>query len=232
MIYGDDPLKLNNYNYSPSLVAIIQSGNLYVYAMNNPVTYVDENGKIAIPSIIINAGIGATISEGAQIVRNLKNGNEWSQGVVRALVAGGASGLVSTVQVAKLGTALSAVIMGGAGNTLSDIIKGNISLNNLNSAGSSFLVGAVAGGVGYGFGESLLSYADNLWGNLSRTAQKQAIKRLNYVDQSRVNIVLQKMKNGATENAYRQWVKDYGFDVVLAATVAGFGGEFLSELLD
>ena len=30
MIYGDDPLKLNNYNYSPSLVAIIQSGNLYV----------------------------------------------------------------------------------------------------------------------------------------------------------------------------------------------------------
>ena len=53
-----------------------------------------------------------------------------------------------------------------------------------------------------------------------------------YVDQSMVNIVLQKMKNGATENAYRQWVEDYGFDVVLAATVAGFGGEFLSELLD
>ena len=44
MIYGDDPLKLNNYNYSPSLVAIIQSGNLYVYAMNNPITYVNENG--------------------------------------------------------------------------------------------------------------------------------------------------------------------------------------------
>ena len=44
MLYGDDPLKLNNYNYSPSLVAIIQSGNLYVYAMNNPITYVNENG--------------------------------------------------------------------------------------------------------------------------------------------------------------------------------------------
>ena len=44
MIYGDDPLKLNNYNYSPSLVAIIQSGNLYVYAMSNPVMYVNENG--------------------------------------------------------------------------------------------------------------------------------------------------------------------------------------------
>ena len=26
------------------LVAIIQSGNLYVYAMNNPITYVNENG--------------------------------------------------------------------------------------------------------------------------------------------------------------------------------------------
>ena len=44
MLYGDDPLKLNNYNYSPSLVAIIQSGNLYVYAMSNPVMYVNENG--------------------------------------------------------------------------------------------------------------------------------------------------------------------------------------------
>ena len=32
-VNGDDLLELNNYNYSPSLVAIIQSGNLYVYVM-------------------------------------------------------------------------------------------------------------------------------------------------------------------------------------------------------
>ena len=195
-------------------------------------TYVDENGEFAISSAVISAGVGAVISGGAQIVRNLSSGNKWNQGVVRALAAGGISGLVSTITIAKLGTALSAVIMGGLGNTASDVIKGNISLKDFNGAGSSFLVGAVSGGVGYGLGESLLGFADNLWSNLSRTAQKQAIKRLNYVDQSMVNIVLQKMKNGATENAYRQWVKDYGFDVVLAATVAGFGGEFLSELLD
>ena len=176
MIYGDDPLKLNNYNYSPSLVAIIQSGNLYVYAMSNPVTYVDENGEFAISSAVISAGVGAVISGGAQIVRNLSSGNKWNQGVVRALAAGGISGLVSTITIAKLGTALSAVIMGGLGNTASDVIKGNISLKDFNGAGSSFLVGAVSGGVGYGLGESLLGFADNLWSNLSRTAQKASNK--------------------------------------------------------
>ena len=90
-------------------------------------TYVDENGEFAISSAVISAGVGAVISGGAQIVRNLSSGNKWNQGVVRALAAGGISGLVSTITIAKLGTALSAVIMGGLGNTASDVIKGNIS---------------------------------------------------------------------------------------------------------
>ena len=54
MIYGDDPLTLNNYNYSPSLVAIIRSGNLYVYAMNNPTRYTDPTGELVWPGEIHN----------------------------------------------------------------------------------------------------------------------------------------------------------------------------------
>ena len=58
MLYGDDPLKLNNYTYAPSLAAIIQSGNLYVYAMSNPTRYTDPSGEIAwIPVLKFGAGV-------------------------------------------------------------------------------------------------------------------------------------------------------------------------------
>jgi hypothetical protein len=53
MIFGDDPmllreyedpLGLNAYTYSPDIQAIRQSGNLYVYCMNNPIAFVDPTG--------------------------------------------------------------------------------------------------------------------------------------------------------------------------------------------
>ncbi len=49
MIYGDDPLKLNGYTMVPNIHAIMQSGNLYVYCMNNPIMYVDTTGDLACP---------------------------------------------------------------------------------------------------------------------------------------------------------------------------------------
>jgi hypothetical protein len=55
MIYGDNPNKINEredalglkaYTYAPSISSIMQSGNLYVYGLNNPVTYLDVTGRI------------------------------------------------------------------------------------------------------------------------------------------------------------------------------------------
>ena len=53
-IYGDNPQKTNEredrlgiqtYTYVPQIAAVLQSGNLYVYCMNDPVMYVDPNGN-------------------------------------------------------------------------------------------------------------------------------------------------------------------------------------------
>lgn len=61
MIYGDDPVRwnerdadendplgLNTYTYLPDATAMMQSGNLYVYGMNNPNKYTDPFGTFAI----------------------------------------------------------------------------------------------------------------------------------------------------------------------------------------
>ena len=50
MMFGDSPT-LHNNRHMPSIHAILQAGNLYVYTMNNPVTWVDPSGRTAIPAI-------------------------------------------------------------------------------------------------------------------------------------------------------------------------------------
>ena len=70
-IYGDNPQKINeredklglkSYSYAPQITAVMQSGNLYVYGVNNPVLYQDFTGEsIILVSIIIGAVVGAAL---------------------------------------------------------------------------------------------------------------------------------------------------------------------------
>ena len=64
-IYGDDPRKINEredalgnklYSYSPEISAIWQSGNLYAYALNNPVFYCDTSGNAAVATALLIIG--------------------------------------------------------------------------------------------------------------------------------------------------------------------------------
>ena len=50
-IYSDNPQKINeredklglkSYSYAPQITAVMQSGNLYVYGVGNPVTYMES----------------------------------------------------------------------------------------------------------------------------------------------------------------------------------------------
>ena len=66
MVYGDEPLSLNAYTYMPDVAAITQSGNLYVYGLNNPVMYRDPSGEAA-AAILKGAwaiGGGAALADG------------------------------------------------------------------------------------------------------------------------------------------------------------------------
>ena len=51
MIFGDVPI-FRAGRMVPSRHAILQAGNLYVYAMNNPLMYVDPSGRVAAPIIV------------------------------------------------------------------------------------------------------------------------------------------------------------------------------------
>ena len=77
-IYGDNPQKINEredklglktYSYVPQITAIMQSGNLYVYGVSNPVAYVDRDGKIALELTAAFLAVLAAFAEefGAEI---------------------------------------------------------------------------------------------------------------------------------------------------------------------
>ena len=89
MIYGDNPQKINErqdaqgltaYTYVPQISAIMQSGNLYVYAVNNPVLYCDPSGDIVISALgwlFIGAFVGAILGGGMNMIGQRINGTAW-----------------------------------------------------------------------------------------------------------------------------------------------------------
>ena len=92
-LYGDDPLELNGYTV-PSIAAVMQSTNLYVYCMGNPVLFIDISGQVITPANIIGALIGAGI--GALIGLAISNAFELS-GWQKAAAIGGSSLIVGIV---------------------------------------------------------------------------------------------------------------------------------------
>jgi pimeloyl-ACP methyl ester carboxylesterase len=44
MIYGSNPVKMSHGVLKPNILAIMQSGNLFAYALNNPIRYSDPSG--------------------------------------------------------------------------------------------------------------------------------------------------------------------------------------------
>ena len=117
-IYGDQPQKrAYGGGYMPQLSAVLQSGNLYVYGINNPVMYADLTGEsIILTSIIIGAAVGAVLGGGiAAATTHAQLGYvDWKWVAVGAGAGGivgglGGWGVGSAIQAANAAAAAAAV---------------------------------------------------------------------------------------------------------------------------
>ena len=111
-IYGDNPQKINeredklglkSYSYAPQITAVMQSGNLYVYGVGNPVMYADMSGNFVITTAALLIGAGALLfgTVGGLIGNHIANENGvtgWGKagyiagGAAIGAIAGGAAG--------------------------------------------------------------------------------------------------------------------------------------------
>jgi len=94
MIYGD--LKNNDV---PDMLSMMQSNNLYGYTLNNPVNYLDLDGKAVVTgTIILIVVVGAAVGGGANVGYQLWINDgcwdsiHWEEVVVSALAGGFAAG--------------------------------------------------------------------------------------------------------------------------------------------
>jgi len=111
MIYGDDP-----DNKFPLISAITQSTNLYVYCGNNPLGYVDPDGKLLMVATgLIGAVVGGVVGA---IYSYAKHGKVSWQSVAAGAAIGGAIGLTGGAATAYLvtgsTTASSGMVVAGA----------------------------------------------------------------------------------------------------------------------
>ena len=151
MLYGDDPLKLNNYNYAPSLAAIIQSGNLYVYAMSNPTRYTDPSGESVIAAIIGKATIVGMLRGLTTGVLYQNSGKRFDAGFLNSFVSEFSS---------SFGSDIGTVLGGPTGTYIGSIIG--------TSLGAAF--GSIA--------EDYVYNADKTWSDIFASAGKAAAQNL------------------------------------------------------
>ena len=131
MIYGDNPQKINEredklglktYSYAPQIIAVVQSGNLYVYAVGNPVMYADEDGEMAkLVKAAIHGAINGII---AAMTSDAENTTDYVIDIATAFGSGFLSDFNNPI--------LSLIISLG-GETLKYVINGELTFDSFNT---------------------------------------------------------------------------------------------------
>ena len=124
--------------------------NMFAYCGNDPINKEDRNGKFW--NILVGAVVGAAASAVTQIASNLINGNNWSDGIVSAVVVGSVGGAIAAtglgigMQAALTGIAASAgdALQQGVDNGF-DKIDGWKAIRTGLVAGATSLIGSYAG---------------------------------------------------------------------------------------
>ena len=139
MLYGDDPLKLNNYTYAPSLAAIIQSGNLYVYAMSNPTRYADPDGEGVILAWITSKvgeiAVSAAVDGLATGLAYYADGKSFADGFLigaSSSLGSNATETLLSMFFPKLGVTSVRIISSTIASVVTTICESNGALNDKN----------------------------------------------------------------------------------------------------
>ena len=131
-----DPRAEKYYHLSPD-----------AYCANNPVTFVDPDGRISAPVVgaLIGAAIGASVSATSAIIAG-RSGSE----VFAAAVGGAVDGGVSTIAILSGKPALGKAITGTLGGSLGNAVEQSLNIvfgNQEQFDKSSVVVDGVVGGV-------------------------------------------------------------------------------------
>jgi len=150
MIYGDtinqtDSLGLTNYTYRPNISAVMQSGNLYVYGINNPISFLDINGKsITLATFAINFGINLAVNVTSNLISSYATGGEYGWidfgidaatafvgafGPVGQAISSGISALYTGVNSYQSGSTVGEAII----NAGIDVVASFTSIGNISS---------------------------------------------------------------------------------------------------
>ncbi|MPM37340.1 hypothetical protein SDC9_83950 [bioreactor metagenome] len=237
MIYGDypvknsnyqDPLELNTYTYVPDITAIMQSGNLYIYCMENPIMYIDSEGEVAWFIVMaIGAGVGALVSGGFQVARNFTNGKNWSDGLGKAMLSGAVSGAIATISIPSIGALGSAIITGAVGTLAGRAIVGDI--KSIDDVVNALVVGAGAGALGYGASKVLSGLTQKYFAGLTKEGQKLFLSSINKITNRDLTAIRQTISAGGKAAQVDQLIEKYGYDVVIAAFVSGATTEVIPK---
>lgn len=226
-------INADNYELVAELSQTVGQLNLYAYANNNPIMYTDETGEGILATILFGALLGATISGGFAIAKeviakgwSIENW-DWKQIGLSAL-GGGVAGAISAI---PLGGWIGALGFGGLGSVAGGYITGSV--NSLETAILAFGIGAIANLTGYGVSNAIVKSRAHAIFSLGNKAKSLAVQQLQAHPLNMGAVALKGSNRNAFKNVTQKeiqkllmnanfWLRNSIFSSVTSSSLSGW----------